>query len=602
MAFIHTNFLTGNDTTGNGSVSTPYKTVQKGLAVAVSNDFIKVAGGQWVPVTGTFTFTNSSITVNTATSMVGLIAVNDIITFEDGQFGFDKFHIRITAVTTTTLTMATGWAGPTQVSSGVYKIDTFHYTTATNNATLENVNWTAANQPNGRTGITISGGWSSDYTVQNGWTVGRSTNANPAGNRFFSMSASIGIGDWRQNLIFDRFLTVRLNNFLQVSGSGSTCSMKEMGWVGTVSTGPITASGSRIGIYNVDSSTPVTFYVSPQSTAFWITNVNNVNPIVPESSLETNFLLYSNLGGVTTDAFGAVACSISSANSGVQGSSNKVTVHHRTTYGSGIYANYPGASNPVAFSGSPYYFTKIIYYLNRLSYLSLAIGTNTTIQIEDIEFAGPFANSLSSTLFGGSTGQLLIDLSQEGKTIESVNPSYTFTFGSTGSAVSVDLNTVCQTNLSGIQVRDAEGLKTIDGFSTVYFKDPTNGWLRVSRTCALSPTLDENLYAYAWKVVGVNNKLNSPFTITFRLKQDGAGTEWNQIGVQYGPNANQIIKQSVSLTTEFQDYFITIDPASISDWNTFAFPLYCGVSSTMGNVNSTTNPNINCFVESVTIS
>jgi len=603
MAFIHTNFLTGNDTTGDGSVSTPYKTVQKGLAVAVSNDFIKVAGGQWVPVIGTFTFTNSSITVNTATSMVGLIAVNDIITFEDGQFGFDKFHIRVTAVSATTLTIATGWQGPTQVTSGVYKIDTFHYSTALTTTTLENVSWTAANQPSGRTGITVSGGWSPDFTVQAGWTVARSTAASPSSVRLFGVTGVSNIGDWRENLIFDRFLCSRITNFFQLGAGVSTFSMKEISWVGIVTNNlAITNSGVRIGIYNADSNTPVTFYVSPQATSFYVTNVNNINPIAPESSLSTNFVLYANLGGITTDAFSAVGCGISSANIGVQGSPNKVTLHYRTTYGSGLYANYPAnASGPIVQSASPYYFSKIIAYFNRSSYMFLAVGANTTTQIEDIEFVGPFANSGCSVSFNGSVGQELIDLSQEGKTIESFNPSMGLTFGQTGAPLSANLNTVCQVNLSTIQVRDAEGLKTIDGLGSVYFKDPTNGWLRVSRSVWYDQTLDAELYASGWKVVGVNDKLNSPFTITFRLKQDGAGTEWNQIGVQYGPNANQIVVQSVSLTTEFQDYFITIDPATISDWNTFAFPIYCGVASTVGNLNSTTNQSTYCYVESITI-
>lgn len=610
MAFIHTNNLTGNDTTGDGSVAAPYKTVAKALGVAVSNDFIKVAGGQWTPITGTFTFTNSSITVGTSTSMVGIIAVNDIITFEDGQFGFDKFHIRVTAVSTTTLTIATGWSGPTQVTSGLYKIDAFHYTTATNTSSLETVNWTSAIcYPAGRTNITISGGWSSDYTVQNGWTVGRSTNASPSNVRFFNVSPQTNIGDWRQNLVFDRFMCCRITNFLQI-GNGdapfeSTFAIKEMAWVNMMLVGGnIGASNtSRFGLYNANSSTPVTFYVSPSTSAFWFISANQIRPLQPSSSLETNFVLYNNLGGTTTDAFSAFNSAIGCLSPGLQGSPNKVTVHHRNTYGSGIYSNYPVPPGLIPFSTASYYFQKVYFYCNRESVLYNSIGNNTAYQIEDIEYVGPFANTGKNSIsFSGTIGQILIDLSQEGKTIESFNPSQAVTFGQTGSALDTTLNNVCQTNLSLVQIHDAEGLKTGDGASNIYFKDPVNDWLRVLSTAVYDPTFNAPIDAIAWKVVGVNNKINSPFTITFRLKDDGLGSAWKKIGVQYGPNANQIVTQNISLTTTFQDYFITIDPATISDWNQFAFPLYCGVACTVGNLNSSTSPYTNCFVQSVTIS
>lgn len=607
MAFIHTNYLTGNDTTGTGSTGAPYKTVAKALVVAVSNDFIKVAGGQWVPVAGTFTFTNSSVTVATATSMVGLIAVNDIITFEDGQFGFDKFHIRITAVSTTTLTMGTSWSGPTQITSGVHKIDTFHYTTASNTVGLENVNWTSA-LPAGRTNLTISGGWSSDYTVQNGWTVARSTNASPSNVRLFTPSPTY-IGDWRQNLVFDRFMCSRITQFLQLgtgdAPSESTFAVKEMAFIGMLGASANITGGStsRFGIYNADSSTPVTLYIAPFNNAFWMVQANNIRPQQPSSSLATNFLVYNSLSGQTTDSFSAFNSGIGCISPGLQGSPNKVTLHTRVSYGSGIYANYPAAYGLIPFSGASYYFTKVYQYFNRESYLVISIGNNTSFQIEDVEYVGPFASTgRNGMALVGSIGQSLIDLSQEGKTIESFKPSIGLTFGSTGPALGVALNAVCQTNLSITQVRDAEGLKTIDSFSSVYFKDPVNGWLRVSSSTYFDPTLDAPIDAIAWKVVGVNNKIDSPFTITFRLKDDGLGSAWNKIGVQYGPNVNQIVVESVSLTTEFQDYLITIDPATISDWNQFTFPLYCGIACTIGNLNSTTNPYTNCFVESVTIS
>ena len=103
--------------------------------------------------------------------------------------------------------------------------------------------------------------------------------------------------------------------------------------------------------------------------------------------------------------------------------------------------------------------------------------------------------------------------------------------------------------------------------------------------------------------MGVKEKPQAPFTITIRLKDDGNGGDWNKIAVQYGPNPDQFVEESITLTTDFEDYFITVDPDAISDWNLFSFPIYIGISSKMWNLNSTTPAGFsNCFVQSITIS
>lgn len=623
MAFIHTNNLTGNDTTGNGSTGTPYKTIGKALSVALSGDFIKVAGGQWTAVAGDFTFTNSGVTVQTSTSQVGIIAVNDILTFEDGQFGFDKFHVRVTAVSASNLTIASAWSGPTQVVSGVYKLDAYHYSTGTNSSSLEQWPGSAGvypslTNPNGRTGITISGGWSSDFTTQNGWTVGRSTNASSSGVRFFNVVAGAGnVGDWRENLIIDRIMMVRIGTLFQTSVSAAnltanqnSCSLKEIAVIGQTNTDgvifsqtPVTNKGS---VYNVDSSTPVNFYVTPQTTTFYNSNINPIALDNPSASLDTSINLWANLGTGTTGAFSGPSAAIAAGNTGLQGSPNKITLNLRSSYvdpSTAFYANTSSTSSILSFN-SNYYFKKINIYCNKNTSFSFLSGINSTVQIEDIEFLGPNGSNGKNGLGFGNVGQMLIDLSAEGKIIEDFKPSAGQTFGSTGPTyLNVPLSTASQLNLSLIQVKDAEGLKTMDSYGSIYFKDTTNGWLRVSSNYVFD-NINENapIDAVAWKVIGVNEKPNTPFTVTFRLKDDGNGGGWNTIGLQYGPNTNQIVTETISLTSSFEDYYITVDPATITDWNEFTFPLYCGIASPIKNINSNSNSYTNCFVQNISIS
>jgi hypothetical protein len=251
------------------------------------------------------------------------------------------------------------------------------------------------------------------------------------------------------------------------------------------------------------------------------------------------------------------------------------------------------------------YFENLYLYCNQdKSVWFLNTPPGCYVQIENMEFVGPGANGKNGTTFA-EVGQILVDISQEGKTIESFKPciaaGYSYGAGATGS-YDVKLSSVCQINLSMTQVKDAEGLKTMDPFGNIYFKDFVNGWLRVSSSLICNNLGEDLAPSKVWKVIGVKEKINTPFTATFRLKDDGLNGGWETIGLQYGPGADQIVTATVSLTTSFEDYYITVDPSTIADWNLFSFPMYFGVASGLRNLNSPTNTYTNCFIESVTIS
>ena len=263
MAFIHTNFLTGNDTTGDGTTSLPYKTVYKAVQVAASNDFIKVAGGQWSSnLSGTFTFTQNSNVINTSVSQVGIVLVDDILSFDDGQFGFDKFHIKVTAVSASTITTVMFWSMATTTVSDVRRIETYHYSQSTT-AVFET--WSTTDvQPNGRTGITISGGWSNDFTTQGGWTVIRRTGQNistaNSGTGFAFTATGGGLGQWGTDLIWDRFMAHTAILWAPNTGSsGCSLAIKELAFVKGI---PNNNQTVYLGIWQADPLVPSIIYNS----------------------------------------------------------------------------------------------------------------------------------------------------------------------------------------------------------------------------------------------------------------------------------------------------------------------------------------------------
>jgi hypothetical protein len=600
MAFIHTNFLTGNDTTGDGSTALPYKTVFKALGLAASNDTIKVAGGQWVPVTGDFTFTYSSITVDTSVSQVGIINVDDIITFEDGQYGFDKFHYRVSAVTTTTLTLATTWGGPTQIVAGISKLNSYDYST-TGTTAFETWNTTAI-QPAGRTNVTISGGWNPGYTDNsNGWTVARKTGSASAALPIFN--ATTYLGDWKQNLVFDKFMISRIGALLSSTGTPSFAVDKFAFADAPASSYGWSSTNTGVGLFQKDANTPVSLFATGSGQII-LTSMNAYSLSVASIiSTETKITFYGTAGATTTNGNSNVYFALGTAGSTsmgtqgfqynfLQGSPNKITIHFRIS----TYALYfpIGTSQFNTFNGGNAYFSKINFYVNAAqpSYFNLQVGTS--MQVEDMEILGPYANQGAFSY--GTKGQTLIDLSQEGKLIESFNSSTSgFDYPDFPEYAYGNLSRLVCQNLYAVQVKDAEGLKTIDPFGSIYFKDPINDELRIQAGGCYTEG------AKNYKVIGVYEKPQAAFSATFRLKRGAVDGEWNKIGIQYGPNAAQIVTQAVTLTESYADYILTVDPTTIADWNTFPFPLYFGIYSNTPFIPDPAYTPTFCYVDSINI-
>ena len=595
MAFIHTNFLTGNDTTGNGSTATPYKTVFKALGVAASNDFIKVAGGQWsAALAGNFTFTLGTNTIDTTVSQVGIVLVDDILSFEDGQFGFDKFHIKVLSVTASVITMALWWMGPTITTSTVKRIETYHYSNSTG-TNFEILPASSTFQlPNGRTGITISGGWSNDFTTQGGWTVGRRTGqalSVTTGPIMFDFFNSPGIGTWGEDLIWDKFLNHTSSGIIR---TGNTANQSYA--VGSLASSRASVlqlnQTHGIGVFQADPLVPSKWYfTNPQSGArndYINASISTLISQPDTYECDVYGSLSFNIGNNALNALETPAIGMFSR-VGQEGSKNQMNVYLRQNVING--SGYDGSSinsNPSWLGRSGIYIKKLNYYMNEPQPVTLVFGAaNQTVQIEDIEFFGSGASQSGLNFTYDVTGQIIIDLAAEAKTIDTFKPgvgnSNYLNFLAGATSAEATLNRICQSNLTPTQITDVDGLKTMDIYNNIYFKD--NGSLKVSSsTNYWNPVLYAGGPVYVWKLIGVIDKPSTPFTVSFTLKVDaGAEAKWDTLAVQYGPNVQHIVEQALTPTSSFATYTMTVDPADYTDWTKFKFPLYFGIRSRSAN-------------------
>jgi len=600
MAFLHTNFLSGNDSTGDGTAALPYKTVLKALGVAVSDDFIKVAGGQWSSnLAGDFTFTYDSNVVTTSVSQVGTVLVDDILSFEDGQFGFDHFHVKVLAVAAGSITTQLFWGLDTVTVNDVKRLDAYHYSTS--GTTSFEIQASTDINPGGRTGITISGGWSSDYTVQGGWTVVRRTAqaiAGAAGPALFTFSGNFGtLGAWNEDLILDKFLFLNAVTYTVTAFSPNTASTNSSWSLGKLAFVRGRFGGNAqsfgMGIWQNDPLVPVKFYVTCGVTFLDSCNANlNLNR--PET---TKFEMWNtassnvaNTGIIQDWGFGMLSAG------GLDGSINQITLHYRSNYfTSGTSTN--GSISTANWGNSGGYYDVVNFYCNRPTFFNILVGVGV-FQFDEINFLGAYADE--STLCLSPTGTVsgvnYQIITNTATTIDSIRPGFTNRGVLEGASATGAFNRITQGAPSVVSVLDSEGLKTMDLYNNVYFK--TGGNLKIGSSYSFST--NSSPYDVP-KLIGVLEKPIAEFTVSFTLKVDaGAEAQWTKLLIQYGPNANQLIEQALVPTAAFATYTMTVDPADYSDWTKFQFPIYLGIQARSANAYLEEAMSY-CFIESITI-
>lgn len=112
MANYHVNYLTGSNTTGDGSTASPWATISYALDTsnASTGDVIKVVGSTTTNLTTTATFASNDITQNITTGidLTGSLSVGDTVIISPNMSDGEEFngwmHTQVEAITSTVLT------------------------------------------------------------------------------------------------------------------------------------------------------------------------------------------------------------------------------------------------------------------------------------------------------------------------------------------------------------------------------------------------------------------------------------------------------------------------------------------------------------------
>lgn len=165
MATWYTDNINGNDTTGNGTIATPYKTILAAWTVASSNDTINVAGSGFSDIPGTLTLTHNSASITTSQDLTTILPIGTVFFIKDPVFGDRKIAIKVLTITATTITVGT----LLYYATGSYtaeKLITNHYFATTTNNAFEVIGSNLV-----RYNVSINGGWINNFTEQTGYTA-----------------------------------------------------------------------------------------------------------------------------------------------------------------------------------------------------------------------------------------------------------------------------------------------------------------------------------------------------------------------------------------------------------------------------------------------
>lgn len=179
MTIVYCDFVNGNDSTGDGTAGSPYKTITKASQGLMGLDEVRVAKSPAPSaLSGTLTWTNGSTSVSTSVDLTGVLAARDFIRKASLNAADYNIWWEISSITSTTITLVKTFRGYTE-SCNSQKLGTTDTGTATSG---QNVQVVSSAGDDGATRLQISGGWNLSTQLQDGETWFRQTGTTKYGN------------------------------------------------------------------------------------------------------------------------------------------------------------------------------------------------------------------------------------------------------------------------------------------------------------------------------------------------------------------------------------------------------------------------------------
>jgi len=160
MAIVYMDYSFGSDDTGDGSWSSPYKTLGKATTGLAGGDEVRVAKHGQDQLSGTLTFTNQSLTVNTSSDLRTELQQYDLIRHPADN----EAWWQVSSVTVNTIVLTYKYYGTDGSGKTGFKM---RPTTVSPSQTIKSRGESASNR------LKISGGWDLSTQTKTGLTAWR---------------------------------------------------------------------------------------------------------------------------------------------------------------------------------------------------------------------------------------------------------------------------------------------------------------------------------------------------------------------------------------------------------------------------------------------
>ena len=294
MTIAYCDYITGNDTTGDGTFTLPWQTIDKASTGLTGGDEVRVAASPAaVDISGvaTLTFTINSTTITSSADIfVDAVTANENDTsIRLGDFikGADNnWYEVITWVSNTQATLYRKYSGATTAGVNSYKLRVTSTGAATASTTV--IQQLSASGVSAGSMLKVSGGWTLATQIQDGQTYFRQLHGTFANRYGYGLQLSS-----RTYVEIERLHFLRYAYGIYLASSNNN----------TITT-PTCNSNATYGIYlsSSNNNTITTPTCNSNATGIYLTSSNNNTITTPtcNSNATGIYLTFSNNNTITT--------------------------------------------------------------------------------------------------------------------------------------------------------------------------------------------------------------------------------------------------------------------------------------------------------------